>query len=88
MIELENKSIIRSTDMEKITLQVEGMSCIHCEKAIKNALMDLGVKSVKASAKKNTVEVVFSTDKISLESIKAEIAEIGYKLNDGRKNPY
>jgi len=67
--------------MEKITLQVEGMSCAHCEKAVKNALMDLGVKNVNASAKKNTVEVTFSTDKISLEDIKAEITEIGYSVS-------
>ena len=67
-------------NVEKIILQVEGMSCAHCEKAVKNALTDLGVKTIKASAKKNTVEVVFSTDIISLERVKAEIIELGYDV--------
>ena len=66
--------------MEKITIQVQGMSCAHCEKAVKNALMDMGVKSVTASAKNNTVEVTFLPDKISLEKIKAEIVEMGYQV--------
>jgi len=66
--------------MQKETLQVQGMSCAHCEKAVKNALSDLGVKSVKASAKRNEVEVVFSPDTVTLEEIKAEIKEIGYHV--------
>jgi len=71
--------------MEKITLQVEGMSCAHCEKAVKNALTDMGVKSVKASAKKNTVELVFEPTAISLEEIKAEVKDLGYYVNDDSK---
>ena len=66
--------------MEKATLQVEGMTCAHCEKAVKNTLTDMGAKSVKASAKKNTVEVLYDPDKISLEEIKAEIKELGYHV--------
>ena len=65
--------------MEKVILQVEGMSCAHCEKAVINALTDLGAKSVKASAKKQTVEVVFSGD-LTLEEIKNEIKELGYHV--------
>ena len=66
--------------MEKIKLLVNGMSCAHCEKAVINALTDIGVESVKASAKKNTVEVKFALDKINLEKIKAEIKELGYDV--------
>ena len=66
--------------MQKITLNVEGMTCAHCEKAVVNALSDLGVKTVKASAKKRTVDVTFSTDSVTLEQIKAEIKEIGYHV--------
>jgi len=66
--------------MEKITLQVEGMTCAHCEKAVNNALSDLGVKTVKASAKRRTVDVIFSPDTISLEEIKTEIKEMGYHV--------
>ena len=64
--------------MQKIILEVEGMTCAHCEKAVNNALLDLGAKTVKASARKQTVEVVFSPDLVSPEDIKAEIKEMGY----------
>lgn len=64
--------------LEKATLQVEGMTCAHCEKAVINALMDLGAKTVKASARKNTVDVVYALDAITLDEIKAEIKELGY----------
>ena len=66
--------------MEKVTLQVQGMTCAHCEKAVKNALTDLGVKSVKASAKKQTVDIVFDAGMVTLEEIKNEIKELGYNV--------
>ena len=66
--------------MEKITLQVGGMSCAHCERAVKNALEELGVKSIKASAKKNTVDIVFSPEVVSLDEIIAEIKSMDYVI--------
>ena len=64
--------------MEKLIINVDGMSCGHCEKAVKNALIDLGVKSVNPSFKKKTVEVVFTPEVVSKEAILAEIKELGY----------
>ena len=64
--------------MQKILLTVTGMSCAHCEKAVINALEDLGVTCVTASAKNNMVEVSFDPNKLSIEAIKKEIVEIGY----------
>jgi len=66
--------------MEKATLQVQGMTCAHCEKAVVNALTDLGAKTVKASARKQTVDVIFSPDIVTLDEIKAEIKELGYYI--------
>jgi len=66
--------------MQKTTLNVSGMSCAHCEKAVKNALSDLGVKSINASAKTGTVEITFSPETVTLEKIKAELNEIGYAV--------
>jgi copper chaperone len=65
--------------MEKIILYVNGMSCAHCEKAITNGLLDLGVASVRASAKDNQVEVAFDTH-VTLAAIQDEIVEMGYTL--------
>jgi len=64
--------------MQNITLKVTGMSCQHCEKAVTNALEDIGVSSTIANAKNNTVQVSFDPKKISLDKIKAEITETGY----------
>jgi len=66
--------------MERIILEVTGMSCAHCEKAVKNALEDLGVKKVNASAKKNIVEVTFDPQAVNQEQIKSEIKELGYHV--------
>ena len=66
--------------MQTITLTVTGMSCQHCEKAVINALEDIGVTSVTASAKNNSVEITFDSNKISLESIKNEISDVGYAI--------
>lgn len=67
--------------MEKITLNVFGMSCSHCEKAVTTALMDLeGVSSVKIELAENKVEVEYDSGKISVDTIKAEIIETGYEV--------
>ena len=66
--------------MENLKLKVEGMNCTHCEKAVQNALEDLGVESVIASAKNNTVEIVFNPANLSTDAIKSEITETGYTV--------
>jgi len=66
--------------MQKVTLEVGGMTCAHCEKAVQNALIDLGVDTVKASAGEKTVEVSFSPVTVTLEDIKKEIKEMGYNV--------
>jgi len=64
--------------MEKIILTVTGMSCAHCERAVTNALEDLGATNIKASAANNTVELMHDPATLSLEAIKNEIVEMGY----------
>jgi len=65
--------------MEIITLNVTGMSCAHCEKAVKNALEDLGALNVIASAKKNMVELSMPSN-VSMDTLKNEILEMGYNV--------
>jgi len=64
--------------MDKIILNVTGMSCAHCEKAVTNALEDLGATNVSASAANNTVAFTHDPAALSLEAIKNEIKEMGY----------
>jgi len=58
-------------------IKVEGMSCSHCEKAIQNALEDIGVTAV-ASSKDKTVS--FEAGTVMLEDIKNEITDAGYTV--------
>jgi len=65
--------------MEKVKINVEGMSCPHCEKAVSTALTDLGVVSVEGAAENNCGEVEFDPAVVTLDAIKKEIVEAGYE---------
>jgi len=63
--------------MKKI-IQVEGMSCHHCEMRVENALKSLSfVKKAKASSKSNTVEVEIKDQYVETE-IEEAIKDSGY----------
>ena len=67
--------------MEKTVLNVEGMSCSHCENAIKKAVGALqGVNEVVVDLKGKIVTVQYDVSKVSLEKIKNEITEQGYDV--------
>ncbi len=65
--------------MKEILLNVNGMSCHHCEMRINNELLNKnGVHECKSDAKKSEVAIKFDESKVSLEEIKNTISEIGY----------
>jgi len=67
--------------MEKITLNVEGMSCSHCENAVKNAVGELdGVASVNVSLDEKTVVVEYDPGKVSPDKFKIAIEEEDFKV--------
>ena len=67
--------------MEKITLQVEGMSCEHCENAVQNAVRELaGIKEVKADAQKKQAVVEYDSSLTTTAEIKARIEEQGFEV--------
>lgn len=66
---------------ESIQLQVEGMSCGHCVKAVENGLGELkGIKSVVVTLAEGLVDVSYNSKLISLETIKEVLAEDGYTV--------
>jgi copper ion binding protein len=67
--------------MEKAVLNVQGMSCSHCEKAVMSAakLLD-GVRKTKVDLKKGLVTVEFDSAKTQLSQIKEAITEAGYQV--------
>ncbi|MCL2372969.1 MAG: cation transporter [Defluviitaleaceae bacterium] len=65
--------------MTPFTLKVTGMSCQHCEKAVTNALEDIGITAT-VSAKTSTVNGQYDPAKTTLEAIQKEITEAGYTV--------
>jgi copper chaperone len=67
--------------MEKIVLNIEGMSCEHCVKAVYNALDDLaGVENIDVSLKEKTVSFEYDPAQTPLKSIELAITEEGYTV--------
>jgi copper chaperone len=67
--------------MEKVILQVEGMSCEHCVKAITKAAGELpGVKDVLVDLKGGTVSFNYDPGKTALKEIEAAITDAGYDI--------
>lgn len=63
------------------TLNVEGMSCSHCENSVKKAVGALeGVGSVEVDLKGNKVTIEFDPDKVKVDKIKDVIEEQGYDV--------
>jgi copper chaperone len=68
--------------MEKTTLNVQGMSCGHCVKAIEGSVGVLnGVNLVKVNLDSGTVDVEYNPNEITLDSIKETIDDQGYDIN-------
>lgn len=64
-----------------ITLNVQGMSCEHCKKAVTNALKELeGVKNVDVHLQEGTVDVDYDETKVTVEKMKEAIEEQGYDV--------
>lgn len=67
--------------MEKTVLNVDGMSCDHCVKAITKAVGSLpGVSDVAVDLSAKTVTVVHDLAQAPLDKIKYEIEEQGYDI--------
>lgn len=67
--------------MLRTVLKVDGMSCSHCENAIKKSIGALdGVSAVTVDLKGKTVTVEYESSKVSLDRIKNEIEDQGYDV--------
>jgi len=67
--------------IEKAVLNVEGMSCGHCQAAVEQAVKQLpGIISVLADFRHKKVEVEFETSKVNLAEIKNAIEDEGYDV--------
>ena len=68
--------------MENVVLNVQGMSCGHCVKAVEGCVAELqGINEVKVDLENAQVTVAFDTAKVAIETIKEAIEEQGYDIN-------
>ncbi len=66
---------------ETVLLNVEGMSCLHCEKRVKEALDAIrGVISVSVNLDEGKVAVDYDTTGVNEGLIKKTIVEAGYEI--------
>lgn len=67
--------------MEKVTLNVKGMSCGHCVNAVEGSVGKLnGVAEVKVNLGNGTVDVEFNNSEVTLDQIKETIDDQGYDV--------
>ncbi|MFJ8069529.1 copper chaperone CopZ [Peribacillus sp. NPDC096447] len=67
--------------MEKMTLNVKGMSCGHCINSIEGNVGELsGVTTVKVNLDSGTVSVEFNPNEVSIDKIKETINDQGYDV--------
>ncbi len=67
--------------MSHAVINVEGMSCGHCVKAVEGALSKLaGVNEAKVSLADHNVTVQYDDSKVTVEAMKVAIEDQGYDV--------
>ncbi len=67
--------------METKVLQIEGMSCDHCKKAVTDALKAIdGVHSVDVDVAAGKATVSFDPGRTTLAALKEAVEEAGYDV--------
>ncbi|AWE07240.1 copper resistance protein CopZ [Lysinibacillus sp. 2017] len=67
--------------MQNVTLNVQGMSCGHCVKAVESGVNELqGINEVSVNLEDAKVTVAFNEAQVSVEAIKEAIEEQGYDV--------
>ncbi len=63
------------------TIDVSGMTCAHCEKAVKDALEALkGVTGVEVHLNTGKVDVTYDDAQVTIAAMRAAIEEQGYDV--------
>lgn len=66
---------------ETTTLNVTGMTCGHCVKAVEQSVGNLsGVENVKVHLESGSVEIDYQSDKVDLKIITDTIEDQGYDV--------
>ncbi|HWK22939.1 copper chaperone CopZ [Ureibacillus composti] len=67
--------------MENVTLNVKGMSCGHCVKAVEGSVGALkGIEKVAVDLQAGKVNVEFNQQQVTVDQIKEAIDDQGYDV--------
>ena len=66
--------------MKAEVIEVKGMSCEHCVKAVEDALAPLGARG-EVDLAAGTVKVTYNESSVSIEAIREAIEEQGYETS-------
>jgi copper chaperone len=66
-------------NMQKMNLQVEGMTCGHCVSSVEGAVRNLGA-TAKVDLANKTVAIQYDEASVSAQAIKEAIEEQGYDV--------
>jgi copper chaperone len=70
-----------AADWVEVTLNVDGMTCDGCEKAIKAGVETLdGIATVESSFEEGWTRVKYDGNKTTVEDIEGKITETGYTV--------
>lgn len=68
--------------MNKVTLDVQGMSCGHCKSSVEGALGGLnGVTSAEVDLASGKVDVTYDDSQVTLEDMREAVEDQGYDVN-------
>ncbi len=66
---------------QKVTLQIEGMSCQHCVQTVTEALKSLaGVRSVKVDLSQDQAVVKFAAKQVEVSQMKDTVNQAGFQF--------
>jgi periplasmic mercuric ion binding protein len=71
--------VVNASEVQKVTLDVKGMTCASCPVTVKVVLkQQVGVSEVKMDADQSTAEVRFDPAKVTPDRLARAVTEAGY----------
>lgn len=80
---IRDKKVLNAPKIGEKVMSIEGMHCENCEIRVENALNRLDGVACKASWKKKTATVAYSTE-VSDELLKSTVEKMGYQVTEIR----
>lgn len=67
--------------MQQVVLNIEGMSCQHCQMAVEKSLQSLsGVSNAEVDLAANTVKISYEMGKVTLDDFEKAITDAGFEV--------